>query len=277
MNTISMSKFLRSDSSSKYLNRKFLLLFLLFLGSQMMFSQNKKDLRATVLRLQADSTNFEKKISDNLGDIAKLNGDILEVRGSNQELQSQMVDLKIKLKTKDSLAQAVKYLNDSIHRVNTRLDSIHSYAKIIYFVKAFYNSLEMSDEENLRQFEHGNVKFDLENFYSLISKNARYSAGRVKNLSDEKNHDKYFIMLENIVDIQFSMDKILVRTNVMYSGENMGLFYNREQLTLQENKGLLKLTDWVDLDLYRMTPSMEASVENFTREDFYNWLDGRSR
>lgn len=84
-------------------------------------------------------------------------------------------------------------------------------------------------------------------------------------------------MLENIEEIRFSLDKILVKTKVMYSGERMGLFYNEEQLTLRDNKGLLKLTDWVDLDLYKMAPTLEFSVENFTREDFYRWLDGTSK
>lgn len=254
---------------------KLILLLLLTLSSSMVLGQNKKELRETVLRLQTDSTSFEKKIKENNAVISSLNVEISEVKELNKQLNKQVEDLTLEKVANAGLSDSITRLNDSIVRMNVRLDSIKTYSRIIHFVQAFYKSLELSDEENLRQFEHGNVKFDLDNFYSLVSKNARYSEGRVKNLSDERHHDKYYIKLESIVEIKFSLNKILVKTKVMYSGDRMGLFYNEEQLTLFDNKGVIKLTDWVDLDLYKMAPTIDASVDNFTREDFYKWIDGR--
>jgi len=239
---------------------------LLALTSNFGFGQSKKELRLTVSRLQSDSTAFEKKISENEILISNLNSELSEVQGLNRLLNTQVNELS-------AVRDENTRLTDSITRLTASLDSIGNYSRITNFVNAFYNSLEFSEEENLRQYEYGDVKFDLENFYALTSKNARYSQGRVKNLSSDRTHHKYYVMLQSIEEIKFSLDKILVRTKVMYSGENMGLFYNEEQLTLRDKKGVLKLTDWVDLDLYKMVHTIEASVENFTREDFYRWLD----
>lgn len=257
--------------------KKSLALLLLCLCSQGVFSQSKKDLRSTVLKLQADSTFLDQKLNENILMLASVNAELSEEKVLNQQLNTQIENLKLKVKSKDSLANALAILTDSINRYNVKLDSINTYSRILNFINAFYASLETSEEENLRQYEYRDMKFDLENFNSLISSNARYSLGRVKNLSDERNHDKYFIMLQEIVEIKFSVDKILVKTKVMYSGEKMGLFYNEEQLTLRDKKGLLKLTDWVDLDLYKMVPTIDADIDNFTREDFYKWIDGRSK
>lgn len=250
------------------------ILILLVVSGNILIGQNKKELRSTVMRLQSDSTLLEKKLAEHTVTIANLNSEIVKIKDINAELSKQIEALSLEKQINAQLSDSLARVKDSMLLMNMRLDSIHRYSRIINFVEAFYNSLELSDEENLRQYEFGDVKFDLDNFNSLISKNARYSLGRVKNLSDEKLHDKYFIMLENIDEIRFSLDKILVKTRVMYSGERMGLFYNEEQLTLRDNKGVIKLTDWVDLDLYKMAPTIEASVENFTREDFYKWLDG---
>lgn len=251
-----------------------ILSFLFILWGSLLNGQNKKELRATVIRLQADSTVLENKIAGHIATLGSLNLELTKLKDSNSELNKQLEALSLEKKINARLSDSLTQLKESLLLMNMRLDSIHRYSRIIDFVEAFYNSLELSDEENLRQYEFGDVKFDLDNFNSLISKNARYSIGRVKNLSDEKLHNKYFVMLENIDEIRFSLDKILVKTKVMYSGERMGLFYNQEQLTIQDKKGVLKLTDWVDLDLYKMAPTLEFSVENFTREDFYKWLDG---
>lgn len=233
------------------------------------FGQSKKELRLTVARHQSDSTAFEKKIRESTKIISNLNTEISEVKELNKQLNNQISELS-------TVKDANTRLTDSIVQLNARLDSINSYYRITQFVEAFYHSLEFSDEENLRQYEYGDVKFDLENFYALISINSRYSKGRVKNLTSDKTHQNFYIMLQSIEEIKFSLNKIIVRTKVMYSGENMGLFYNEEQLTLRDKKGVLKLTDWVDLDLYKMVHTIEASVENFTREDFYRWLDGKN-
>jgi len=230
-----------------------------------------------VVRLQSDSTLLERKLADHSATITNLNLELTKIKDLNADLNKQIEVLGLEKKVNARLSDSVTQLKETMLLMNMRLDSIHRYSRIIDFVEAFYNSLELSDEENLRQYEFGDVKFDLDNFNSLISKNARYSMGRVKNLSDEKLHNKYFIMLENIDEIRFSLDKILVKTRVMYSGERMGLFYNEEQLTIRDNKGVLKMTDWVDLDLYKMAPTLEFNVENFTREDFYKWLDGTSK
>ncbi len=256
---------------------KLVLILVLTIICHATFGQSKKDLKLTVLRLQSDSTSLDKRLKENIAMVSKLNSELIEAREQNEGLHRQVADLTLENEAIAGLSASVNRLKDSIQRMNSKLDSIDTYFRIVQFVKTFYNSLETSDEENLRQYEYGDLKFDLDNFYSMVSKNARYSEGRVKNLTDDRYHNKYYIKLESIEEIKFSLNKILVKTKVMYSGDRMGLFYNEEQLTLRDNKGLLRLTDWVDLDLYKMAPTLEASVENFTREDFYRWLDGKPR
>ncbi|WP_026451565.1 hypothetical protein [Aequorivita capsosiphonis] len=251
-----------------------ILLVILNLFCNYVFGQNKKELRSTVLRLQADSTSLTNKYKENTATISSLTVEVSEGKDLNTQLKTQLADLTLDYDaTKTKLTDSIVALTDSNNILRMKLDSLSRFARINHFVKTFYTSLELSDEENLRQYEEGYFKFDLENFNSLVSNNARYSKERVKNLSSDKSHNKYFIMLESIEEIKFSLNKILVKTRVMYSGDDMGLFYNEEQLTLRENKGLLKLTDWVDLDLYKMMPTIETSVENVTREDFYKWID----
>tara|TARA_B110000285_G_C15046471_1_gene574580 strand:+ start:80 stop:1216 length:1137 start_codon:yes stop_codon:yes gene_type:complete len=155
---------------------------------------------------------------------------------------------------------------------NEETDSIKAYSNINSFVSTFYSSLELSDEENQRQYQEGGVKFDLEKFYSLIGENANYSKKRVDNLSDENYHDRYSIELISIEEIKIVNDEIIVRTKVKYAGYEMGTFYNEERLILQDNKGLLKLMSWLDIDLYKMETSGYEHMESFTKEDFYKWL-----
>lgn len=256
---------------------KLIVILLLTFTTNVVFGQSKKELRSTVLRLQSDSTSLDNKLKENTIIISSLKTEISESKILNSQLNKRIEALVLEQQANLILADSIKKLNASLISKNAKLDSLNSYYKIIDFVETFYNSLELSDEENLRQYEYGDVKFDLENFNSLISKDARYSKGRVKNLTDEKSHDKYFIMLQNIDEIKFGLNTILVKTKVMYSGDNMGLFYNDEQLTIRDNKGLLKLTDWVDLDLYKIAPTIEWNDVTFTRNDFYKWIDGRPK
>lgn len=237
--------------------------------------QSKKDLKATVLRLQSDSTSFERKVAEHTATISILHQEISEAKINTAQLNRRIEVLTIEQEANDILKDSIHRLNTSLTGINMKLDSLKSYYRVINFVKAFYSSLELNDEELLRQYEFGDLKFDLDNFHSLVSKDARYNVGRVKNLSDQKNNHKYFIMLEGIKEITFVSNQIIVKTKAMYSGERMGLFYNEEQLTLIEYKGLLKLIEWVDLDLYKIAPTLEWNDLTFTKADFYKWIDGR--
>lgn len=256
---------------------KIILLLFLAIAQNTVFGQNKKELRASVLQLQADSTSLQQKIQENDITISRLNTEISESKILTAQLNNRIEVLAKEQQANTILKDSIKKLNTSLASMSMQLDSIKSYYKVIDFVKAFYSSLELNDEELLQQYEFGDFKFNMDNFNSLVCKDARYSVGRVKNLSDQKNNDKYFIMLIDIEEIIIDVNKIVVKTQAMYSGEKMGLFYNEEQLTLVEYKGLLKLTDWVDIDLYKIAPTLEWNDVTFTKADFYKWIDGSSR
>lgn len=150
-------------------------------------------------------------------------------------------------------------------------NSIRVGSTIEDFVKAFYNSLELSEDENRRQYTYGDVKFDLNNFNSLVTSKTKYSQKRVDNLSGYY-HDRFHIKLLSIEDIKLGSNEIIVTTKVLYSLYETGSFYNIEQLTIKDNRGLLKLYRWLDVDLYKMDLLGYEGTENFTEEDFYNWL-----
>ena len=171
------------------------------------------------------------------------------------------------------------YLNssseiDSIRTQSPKLQTsngIRVGSTIEDFVKAFYNSLELSEDENQRQYNYGDVKFDLNNFNSLVTSKTKYSQKRVENLSGDY-HDRFHIKLLSIEDVKLGSNEIIVTTKVQYSLYEMGSFYNIEQLTLKDNRGLLKLYRWLDVDLYKMDLLGYGGMENFTEDDFYNSL-----
>lgn len=258
------------------MKRKQILTLILMIITSLGYSQSKKELTETINKLRLDSTALELTIKDNNLTIDSLKKGIFDYKELNTVLnEKNKIHLqefqKIEALIKDTKTENT-LLHDSIENLKKSVDSVNTFSHITRFVRAFYNSLELSKAENQRQYEVGDVRFDLENFSSLIGKNAEYSQKRVENLSDENYHDKYYIELLSIEDIKFVNDKIIVSTKVLYAGDEMGSFYNEEQLTLQDNKGLLKLTSWLDVDLYKMEPSEYEHMENFTKDDFYKWL-----
>ena len=171
----------------------------------------------------------------------------------------------------DSLKNEIFKYQESNNKLQKSIDSINKYLPIIYFVKAFYSSLELSDSLSSRQYMYGDVHFDLSNFNSLIADNAEYSQKRLDNLSGDY-HDRFHIELLSIDDVKFGSNEITVTTKVLYSLYEAGGFYNEEQLSLQDYRGLLKLNSWLDVDVYQMELSGYYGMEDFTKADFYNWI-----
>lgn len=258
------------------MKKKQILTLILTILTSIVYSQSKKELNETISKLRLDSTALELTIKDNnliIDSLKKENFDYIEL---NTVLHEKNKTLSKELKNIEALIKNTKTENalmlDSIQNLQKSVDTINTFSHITRFVQAFYNSLELSREEKQRQYEVGDVRFDLDNFYCLIGKNAKYSQKRVENLSDENYHDRYYLELLSIEDIKFVNNKIIVSTKVLYAGYEMGSFYNEEQLTLEDNKGLIKLISWLDVDLYKMEPSGYEGMEDFTKDDFYKWL-----
>lgn len=279
------------------MRKKQIFTLILTIFTSLVYGQSKKELNETISKLRLDSTALKLAIKDNNLIIDSLKKEISDYQESStvlnnknkihlKELQKNEALLK-NTKTENTLLQDSienlqksvdsgntlnALLQDSIEDLQKSADSANTLSHITRFVQTFYNSLELSEAENLRQYEVGDVRFDLDNFYCLIGENAKYSQKRVQNVSDENYHDRYYVELLSIEDINFVNNKIIVSTKVLYAGQEMGSFYNGEQLTLQDNKGLLKLTSWLDVDLYKMEPSEYEHMANFSKDDFYQWL-----
>ena len=75
---------------------KLIMILLMTLSTSLVFSQSKKDLRATVLRLQSDSTSLEKKIHENTAVIASLTEEISQGNDLHKQLNILLIFLNMR-------------------------------------------------------------------------------------------------------------------------------------------------------------------------------------
>jgi hypothetical protein len=235
------------------MNKKQIITLFLTIFTSLVYGQSKKELNETISKLNLNLTTQELKIKDNNHIIDSLKNEILNYVEFNKLLQDTN-----------------NFFLHELQKLEVLKNDTNSY--ITHFILAFYNSLELSEAEYQRHYKYADISFDLDNFYCLIAENAKYSLQRVEMLSDEYYHDRYYIELLSIEDIKFVNNKITASTKVLYVGYEMGSFYNKEQLIIEDDKGLLKLTSWLDIDLYKMERSEYDHMENFTKDNFYKWI-----
>lgn len=174
------------------------------------------------------------------------------------------------------LKRETAMLRDSIQQLGLTLDSLKKYGRLKSFVEAFYGSLELTEEENNRQYTQGGVQFDLGNFNSLIREDALFSRERVRKLSDPNYHDRCYIGLKRINKIDtlypsgLGSIKVKVNTTAIYGIYEVGTFENEEELILIDERGLIRLSLWRDIGLSSMRVSNYPELENFSQQDFYS-------
>lgn len=191
-----------------------------------------------------------------------------ESMDNNKEDSLQILILdSIQKSIQDSIQTSIQ---DSIQKASE--DSIKNHTRVSKYVKDFYNAFELSDKEIQRHYEYGDVEFSLKKFNSLIDKNSKYSKKRVNLLSDVDYHDRYYIKLQSVQNIQFLNNEFEVKTKVLYEIYGMGTFYNEEKLILQDKDGILKLKEWSDIDIYKMELSEYEGLEDFSKKDFYEMM-----
>ena len=192
---------------------------------------------------------------------------------SKKELNKTISKLTMNLTTQELKIKNNNHIIDSLkNEILNYIEFNKTNSYITRFIQAFYNSLELSEAENQRHSNYGDISFDLGNFSCLIAENAKYSLQRVEMLSDKYYHDRYYVELLSIEDVKFVKNKIIASTKVLYVGYAMGSFYNKEQLIMEDDKGILKLTSWLDVDLYKMEPSDYDHMQNFTKDNFYKYF-----
>ena len=272
---------------------KKLLLLLLFIPL-VSFGQSKKNLRGMILRIQADSTSLQNAVNEKNDVISTLsisnsnlsmsNSNLKQVfskqlKSQGEEYKSSIADLNDSIFSLNQKLDSVSYYYyklDSVSNFTRRLDSINNFP-ITDFVHSFYNSLELSKEENERQYNEGGVNFDLDNFHTLISENAMYSTERVDNLSDDSYHDRYYIGLLSVGEIVDIGGRILVKTKVLYYIYELGSFYNEEVLHLLPNGSGYKLNGWYDKGLYEIALRGYEGTEDFNESDFYKMMGSANK
>ena len=157
----------------------------------------------------------------------------------------------------------IKYGNVSIDQVNE-------------FVTSFYNSLELTDEENQLHYETGDVEFNIDNFNQLINSDSKFSAKRVDQLTGTY-HDRCHISLVQTKKVEINTPIITIVTNDKYGMYEMGNFFNNEQLTLVLTSGKLKLLKWEDINLEKMYKAPYDHMQDFNEKDFYQALGSINR
>jgi hypothetical protein len=254
------------------------------------FQNLKAESSAVILALKSDSTNLQNQLADRISVLKRLETDLQEKDLSIKEyeqnffkLYSTIEDLQGKLKIQEEEIERIrlesrnespesKELKDNILQLKNQLEMAKQYGAVYAFVEAFYNSLELTPEENQRQYEVGGVPFDTEMFKSLIAPNAQYSAKRVANLSDQNYHDRYYIKLLGVDEVKIEGSIIKVKATVLYSIYEMGDFYNSESLQIGNYRGILKLMEWRDLGLSKMEVLEYEHMDGFSESDFYKTI-----
>ena len=180
----------------------------------------------------------------------------------NQNITSNSKDLELE---NIELKSTIKRLSDSIGNQKSGNE------EVLKFVKDFYSSLELTKEENQRNYEYGDVKFNLSRFNSMVDGTSKYPI-RVKNLTGEY-HDRYYISLEKVLSIVKVEGVFLVFTEVNYSISEMGDFINLECLEIKNNSGTLLLSVWNDVNLLEKETEEYGDYDKISSEDFYNSID----
>ena len=206
------------------------------------------DSTQTVSSTQMDWINEQQKI---------INGFKTELAKKNAEIQ--VLD-DINQNNLDIITRLSYRLGDNYMQ---RLTPKEAY-EIIEFVNKFYNSLELSYEENERHSSKGDVFFDKKNFLSCLSPNATYSMDRVEKLTGI-GHDQTQIQLNTIRDIIIGTNDIIVLAEVHYAFNHAGYVTVLEMLNITDVNGK-KVTSWKDI----LILEIDMILEDFTEEDFYD-------
>ena len=183
------------------------------------------------------------------------------------EFKTELAEKNAEIKTRDDVNQNNL---DSINRLSNRLGEISMQRvtpeeayEIVEFVNTFYNSLELSYEENERHSSKGDVFFDKKKFFSCLSPDATYSMERVEKLTGF-GHDQTQIQLNTIRDIIIGTNDIIVLAEVHYAFNHVGYVKVLETLNITDVYGL-KVSSWNDLVILEI----DMFLEDFTEEDFY--------
>ncbi len=139
------------------------------------------------------------------------------------------------------------------------------------FISKFYASLELTPELNEKQYNDGDVKFNLDSFNSCIDVHSIYSKDRVSNLTGDY-HDHYNIKLIDINSIRSFNDKIYANTTVEYQIYELGTILVNEQLCLKLINSKPVLNSWLDLNVIKMSLSGYANLDKFKDSDFYQTM-----
>ena len=250
------------------------LLFILLCLPIIGFGQSKKKLKNYISSLKNDSISMSLIIND------------LENKNVSQQILIED-SKKINALNNDSIillnnlidSLRINSINkDSIIFLNNLIDSLKINSKTRNFIESFYEAFELvNDDESPKYVFFGkkidNIKLNFSGFcYNL-------SERRINNLTGN-NHDKYYIELLKINKINYDIQEAMglelsvieVSTDVLYTGYELGSFYNKEELIICDYNGHLTVYRWNDIDLYRMEVSEYDGLENFSKQDFYNFI-----
>lgn len=184
-------------------------------------------------------------------------------RKKSKKTDQQDIVLRIKTDKKDTTTSPSP-------KEKIKIANRYGTKPIELFMEKFYTSLELSPEQNRKNYLEGGVDFPLHSFYSCMSENAKYSKKRLSKLTDEY-HDRYHIELIQIDSVKEKKYTIEVYTNVMYGIYETGSFENLEKLIVRKTNNTFKVERWEDIKVKRMhMPNAQFyGLQNFTERDFY--------
>lgn len=169
-----------------------------------------------------------------------------EAKNMQEEIRIQEEEEK-KLVKKQHELDSIRIIEE--YQVLSKRDN----PQVIDFLERFYSPFDSL--------------YNLSTFKYLIHPNATYSEDRMK-LSKEEDRD--FMRYLGVKSIEKTSQSIEVLVYVAYHLYETGSFYNIERLKLVDVGNNLKMKEWNDIGLYKMTISQYDGLENYNEIDVYN-------
>jgi hypothetical protein len=146
-----------------------------------------------------------------------------------------------------------KIIEDSLANVNIECpnffiitDKLNLDKEVKKFIQTFYNSLELTEEENREAFINGKA-FTKTDWKKYLNNSVNYSKDKLNTLIGQY-HDHYQINLLKINSIKIENNKLIVSTLVEYFIHETATFNNSEEIIFTNSQNKTFLKGWYDVE-----------------------------
>jgi hypothetical protein len=192
---------------------------------------------------------------------------------NNYERQKEIQD------SLDLQKEIDKIIEDSLANVNIECpnffiitDKLNLDKEVKKFIQTFYNSLELTDEENREAFINGKA-FTKTDWKKYLNNTVNYSKDKLNTLIGQY-HDHYQINLLKINSIKIENNNLIVSTLVQYFIHETATFNNIEEIIFTNSQNKTFLKGWYDVE-----PKLVEKLvdDEFNSEELYKIIGSNKK